>query len=366
MMAKSSNELLVGVEEEFHLVALDSGRLTPAAMALLELLPGDRYSAELQETAIEAHSAPWAELGDLADDLTATRRTLIGTAEEQGLGVVASGTVPLGEVSGCVVPPVPRFQRMHDLYRTLAGEQLICSVQVHVDVPGRDRDLAARVLQRLAPWLPVFLALSASSPFWRSSDTGYASYRSLLWQRWPTAGPPGSFGGAAEYDALVAELVAQGTILDPGMVYFDVRPSSHLSTLELRVCDACPRVDDVVLLAGLFRALVRRECAAVEREFRPVRAELLRSAMWHAARSGLSGTLIDPAAGRPAPSGEVVRDLLTGLRPFLEDAGDWDLVSSLTADLLERGDCAARQRAVHARGGSLRAVVAGLATETRG
>ncbi|MEO3783241.1 glutamate--cysteine ligase [Actinocorallia sp. B10E7] len=363
-MAKSPNELLVGVEEEFHLVDLDSGQLTPAATTLLDLLPGKRYSAELQATTIEAHSAPWARLDDLAEDLTATRKVLIKTAEERGLGVVATGTVPLAAVSGHDIPPVPRFQHMHDLYRSLAGEQLICGVQVHVDVP--DRDLAVRVLRRLAPWLPVFLALSASSPFWRGADTGYSSYRSLLWQRWPTAGPPGSFDSAAEYDALVARLVADGTIIDPGMVYFDVRPSCHLPTLELRVCDACPRVDDVVLLAGLFRALVRRECAAErEREFRPVRGELLRSATWHAARFGLGGLLVDPATGRPAPAGEVVRDLLAELGPFLEEAGDRDLVSALAADLLERGDCAARQRAVHDRGGSLRAVVAGLVTETR-
>ncbi|WP_232835517.1 carboxylate-amine ligase [Actinocorallia populi] len=359
----TSRELLVGVEEEFHIVALDSGRLTSASPALLEALPGDRYSAELQEATIEAHSAPWARLEDLAEDLTATRKALIGTAGEQGLGVLASGTAPLFDLADPVVPPLPRFRRMHDLYRRLAGEQLICGAQVHVDVP--DRDLAARVLQRLAPWLPVFLALSAGSPFWREADTGYASYRSVLWQRWPTAGPPGPFAGAAEYEALVAELVEQGTILDPGMVYFDVRPSCHLPTLELRICDACPRVDDVVLLAGLFRALVRRECAE-EGGFRPVRGELLRSATWRAARSGLGGTLIDPATGRPEPAGEVVRGLLAGLRPFLEEAGDWELVSGLAEALLGRGDCATRQRAVYARSGSLREVVAVLLAETGG
>lgn len=359
----TSGELLVGVEEEFHIVALESGRLASASPALLEALPGDRYSAELQESTIEAHSAPWAALADLADDLTATRKTLIRTAEEQGLGVLAAGTAPLPGLEEPAVPPLPRFQRMHDLYRRLAGGQLICGAHVHVDVP--DRDLAVRVLQRLAPWLPVLLALSAGSPFWREADTGYASYRSVLWQRWPTAGPPGPFGSAAEYDAMVAELVARGTILDEGMVYSDVRPSSHLPTLELRICDACPRVDDVVLLAGLFRALVRRECAE-SGAFRPVRGELLRSATWHAARSGLGGTLVDPATGRPAPAEAVVRDMVAGLRPPLEESGDWKTVSGLAESLLRRGDCASRQRAVHARSGSLRRVVAALLAETGG
>lgn len=362
MMNKSPKEVLVGVEEEFHLVDLHSGLLVPAAGTLLDRLPGDRYSAELQESIVEAHSAPWAELADLGEDLTATRRTLGKVAEEQGLGIVATGTVPLAELSGRDIPPLRRFQRMHGLYRHLAREQLICGVQVHVDVP--DRDLAVRVLRRLAPWLPVLLALSASSPFWRGDDTGYASYRALMWQRWPTAGPPGAFEDAAEYDALVAGLVADGTITDPGMIYFDVRPSCHLPTLELRISDACPRVDDVVLLAGLFRALVLRECAADGR-FAPVRGERLRSATWRAARFGLGDALVDPVSGGPAPAGRVVRDLLAGLRPVLEEQGDWELVSGLAEDLLRRGDCAARQRAAYARSGSLRDVVAGLVAETR-
>jgi len=360
----TSGELLIGVEEEFHLVTLDGGVLVPAAAGLLELLPGDRYSAEIQEPTIESHSAPWARLDDLADDLAATRKVLIDTAEGRGVGVLASGTAPLAGPSRAEVPDVPRFRRMHDLYRGLAGEQLICGVQVHVDAP--DRDLAARSLQRLAPWLPVFLALSAASPFWRAADTGYASYRSLMWQRWPTAGPPGAFDGAAEYDALVARLVEQGTILDAGMAYFDVRPSEHVPTLELRICDATPRVEDVVLLAGLFRALVKREYAAADGPFRPVRWELLRSAIWHAARNGLAETLVDPATGRSAPAAEVVRGMVAGLRPFLEDSGDWEQVSELAESLLRRGDSASRQRAAHARSGSLREVVAMLLTETRG
>ena len=111
----------------------------------------------------------------------------------------------------------------------------------------------------MAPWLPALLALWASSPFWLGSDTGYPSYRTLIWRRWPTTGAIGGFTSAADYDRTVADLVRSGVISDPGMIYFDVRPSSHLPTVELRICDACPRFEDVVLFAGLFRALVMLE-----------------------------------------------------------------------------------------------------------
>lgn len=251
----------------------------------------------------------------------------------------------------------------------LVREQQICGVQFHVDMP--DRDLAISVVQRIAPWLPVFLALSASSPYWQDADSGYASSRTLVWQRWPTAGPPAPMSGAAEYDALIKALVASGTISDPGMVYFDVRPSAHVPTVELRVCDACPSVDAVVVLAGLFRALVSR--ARDEHEagapMPGIRHELLRAATWRAARSGLESDLVDlNHEGGPAlvPVSTMVDTLLTTLREPLEEAGDWAQVDELAGAALARGSAAARQRRSFGRRGEYRDVVDSLLAETLG
>src|SRR3978361_445934 len=152
---------------------------------------------------------------------------------------------------------------MQEQYRLLVDEQLICGTQVHVGVA--DRDLAIEIAQRVARDLPVPLALSASSPFWNGQDTGYASIRTTVWQRWPTAGATGPLASAAEYDALLADLISSGVIADAKMAYFDVRPSSHAPTLELRVCDGCPLVDDAGPIAGLVRALVRAAGVDVDR-----------------------------------------------------------------------------------------------------
>jgi carboxylate-amine ligase len=246
----------------------------------------------------------------------------------------------------------------------LVREQLICGTQVHVDVDNRD--LAVAVAHRVAPWLPALLALSASSPYWLGTDTGYASYRTLIWRRWPTAGALPGFESAADYDQAVADLVRSGVITDPGMIHFDVRPSAHLPTLELRIADSCPRLEDVVLLAGLFRALVIRETAA---EYEgsppvPVRPELVQAATWRAARSGLEGDLVDPVTATPVPARRLIGQLLAGLRPALESAGDWELVTELTTSALARGSSAARQRAARASGG-LRHVIDTLVAETR-
>ncbi|MEU6408927.1 glutamate--cysteine ligase [Microbispora sp. NPDC046933] len=368
-MTDLARDMAVGVEEEFHVVDLGTRRLVPRAGLLLQQLPPDRFTQELQRSVVEANTRPCTRLEDLSRELTGLRADAVAAADGLGLGIVAAGTVPLVDPETMKISPDPRYEQMLADYQALAREQLICGTQVHAEV--RDRDLAVAVTHRLAPWLPPLLALSCSSPYWMGADTGYASFRSMVWQRWPTAGPAARFESAEEYDAMVDELVRSGVISDPGMLYFDVRPSAHVPTVELRVCDACPRVDDIVLIAGLFRALVRCELDILASDGSPsapaesVRTELVRAASWRAARSGLDGELVDPVEGVPRPARTVVGRMLERLRPQLEESGDWALVSSLAARALADGGSAAQQREAFRRGGRLTDVVDLLLAETR-
>ena len=357
----------MGVEEEFHLVDLKTRRLTARAPELLAKLSHD-YVAELQRCVVEINSGVVDNLDALRADLLRHRRVLVDAAEEIGVGVVAAGAVPLSVPAEMQVTQTPRYLQMLADYQLLAREQLICATHVHIGID--DRDEAVAVANRVSPCLPTLLALSASSPFWADgSDTGYASVRTLVWQRWPTTGLAAPVHSATEYDELVTALVANGVITDGGMVYFDVRPSSHVPTLELRVCDSCPSVDTIVLIAGLFRAMVAREVEAIRAGtpaavFSPT---LGRAAVWRAARSGLEGDLVDisgPPASRPA--GEVVNDLVSSLRPRLEDSGDWEMISELTRQALLAGTSSARQRRALRRRGRLTDVVDQLIAETAG
>ncbi|CAL9336510.1 Putative glutamate--cysteine ligase 2 [Streptomyces sp. enrichment culture] len=345
---------------------VESGRLVPRADALLTRLGRAEFTRELQRSSVESNSQVHATLDGLYADLTAARRRLDSAASSLGLAAVAAGTVPLAGLAAGTTTPDARYRRMADEYRRVADEQLICSAQVHVDVP--DRDTAVRLMCPVSPWLPPLLALSASSPFWLGADTGYASWRTMLWQRWPTAGPAGCYGSAAEYERAVAELIGTGVVSDAGMLYQDVRPSAHQPTLELRICDACPRAETVVLVAGLFRALVRDARDRLERDRAPAcdgHHEWLRAAVWRAARSGLEGDLVDPSTRRAAPAPHVLRGMLGRLRPALEEAGDWATVSALLEEALAEGSAAHRMRRT-ARQEDLLACVDLLAAETRG
>jgi carboxylate-amine ligase len=260
----------------------------------------------------------------------------------------------------------PKYERLEREYQQLAREQLICGAHVHVGLD--DGEALVDVMNRARPWLSPILALSGNSPFWEGDDTGYDSYRTELWRRWPMATTPALFASNAEFEALVETLLATGSIDDRARLYWDIRPSARFPTLEFRVTDACLTVDDTVMVAGLVRGLVRSclEEAEAGEPVPAVRPEVIRAATWRAARYGLSGDLVDVLAGKSVPARVLVDRLLDFAGPALRDFGDWEEVSELVERIFSRGTGAARQRAVLARTGRLQDVVDYLVAQTTG
>ncbi len=352
----------IGVEEEFHIVDPETGALVPAARRLLR---SDETEAEpeLQRTLVETATDVHTDLASLRDDLLSQRRELASAAADIGLAVVTAGTVPDSGSNPGRVFPDERYEWMAAEYRQLVDEQQVCACQVHVSVD--DRDQAVLITRQIRGWLPTLLALSVSSPWFQAQDTGYGSYRTVVVSRWPTVGPPPDFASAADYDRTVATLVASGVISDAGMIYFDARLSARYPTIEIRIADACPSVDDAVLVAALGRALV---VTAARSDQTPDAATshqvLLRAATWRAARSGLDGFLIDPSTALAVPAPAMVRALLDHCRSALEERGEWDTVVELTDALLARGPSTRRQRDALRRGSTASDIVAALVAET--
>ncbi|HET9382008.1 MAG TPA: glutamate--cysteine ligase [Streptomyces sp.] len=350
----------VGVEEELLLV--DPGTGEPRAMSAAVLAHAERddarqdvFEKELHEQMLEFATRPQSDMAELRAEIGRCREEAARHAGELGCAVAALATSPLP-----VTPAVgvqPRYRWMAEQYGIATREQMVCGCHVHVSVESDDEGVA--VIDRLRPWLSVLSAISANSPFWQGNDTGYGSYRSRVWQRWPSAGPTEAFGSAERYHRLVADMVATGSILDEGMVYFDARLSKRYPTVEIRVSDVCLRADTAALIATLARGLV--ETAAREwkegREPLERSVSLLRLAAWQAARSGLSGELLHPATMRRAPAETVVRALLEHVGEALDESGDLDRAQKTVAGLLRHGTGAQTQREALRRTGSLRDVV---------
>jgi carboxylate-amine ligase len=308
---------------------------------------------ELTKGQVEINSPVCDSSSELREHLVRMRSALAKAACRKGAHLLAVGVPPRGQ-PGQVVTDTPRYRRMADEYGQLAREQAVCGCHVHVEVP--DRDAAVHASNHIRPWLPTLLALTANSPIYLGSDTGFASWRWIMASRWPVAGPPPFFECAAHYDALVAMQLAAGSIFDEKMVYWDIRPSSHVPTVEVRISDVPATVEETVLLATLVRALVMTSTDGQPAPM--VEPEVLRAAYWIAARDGLSGPGLDVRLARLLPMPELLELLVRHVRPALEELGELKYVQEGVRQVLANGNGAIRQRKALRQGDDLADVIA--------
>ncbi len=357
-----------GVEEEFLLVDPDCGEPVPLNTRVAVLAEDDGVDLQLELTSCQVETA--TEVADNVEDLraqlTRLRRITSVAADKAGARLLASGLPPTVP-HRFPITDAERYARIADRFGMIAHEQGICGCHVHVAVP--DREAAIRVSNRLRPWLPLLLGLTANSAIYRNADSGYASFRQVLWSRWPSAGPPPHFDSAADYDAAVQRMQDIGAMLDDGMVYWDIRPSANFPTVEVRVADVPATVADTVLHATLTRAAVMTALAEEQRgePVPDIRAHELAAAYWSSARYGLDGPAVDPfSAGgdHTGPAVDLLGALIDRVAPALRTVGDYEFVRDGLGRLLERGNGAQRQRAAWQRRDEISDVIDAVATAT--
>ncbi|QEU97077.1 YbdK family carboxylate-amine ligase [Streptomyces kanamyceticus] len=337
--------LTVGAEEEYLLVDPVTRHVRPAArevVAQAASVLGPRVGTEITRYQVEVRTDPHTSLTEFAAQLRSTRAAAARAAARQGLRIVSSGTPVLGQVTPAPLTAGPRYARSAAMFGALDDEQSACACHIHVGVPNLAT--ALEISNHLRPWIPVLIALTANSPYWAGRDTGYASWRTTIWGRWPVAGPPPYFESPDHFEGLVSGLLTTGAVMDRGGLYWDIRPSHHVPTLEFRAADASTTAGETVLLAGLARAMVATALRAVDAGERAPRpgAEMLRAACWRAARDGLGGDGIDLPTGRLTPFTDQVDRLLVRLTPALRDHGDIELVRTLWTRLRADGSGADR------------------------
>ncbi|WP_082772551.1 glutamate--cysteine ligase [Actinoplanes sp. TFC3] len=366
--AEASNLLTLGVEEEYLLVDATEPRAVEAVEEVFDHVSDDiRESVqhELMRSQVETASPPQLELGALHDSLRQLRSGIAAAAESAGARLIAVGAAPAAGPNVRFVEN-PRYYRMRERFGDLSPGAGLCGMHVHVSVP--DPETGVQILNHLRPWLPIFQAACTNSPLFAGHDTGYSSWRSVMWERWPTVGPAPYLQSLDQYHTLVSDLIASGAMLDDGMLYWYARLSAAYPTIELRMGDVCPSLDDTILMAALARALVATLLGDV-REGKPapdVPHPLLMAAHWRAAHDGLEGLNIDMATREPRPAWRLMRQLFDYVRPELDRHGDLELATVLMGRLRSHGTGAARQRAILSQQGSVSDVVDWLARTTAG
>lgn len=344
----------IGVEEEFLLVDPDSGEPVARNTVVAELADDDGVDLQLELTSCQVETATGVadDLADIRSQLLRLRRITAAAAERAGTRLLAVGLPPTVP-QHFPITDSDRYRRIADRFGMIAHEQGICGCHVHVAVPNRAA--AIRVSNRLRPWLPTLLALTANSAIYRNADSGHASWRQVLWSRWPSSGPPPHFDSVEDYDDAVARLQDIGAMLDDGMVYWDVRPSAKFPTVEVRVADVPATVAETVLHAALSRAAVMTalsddEAGVPDPE---IRSHELAAAYWRSARYGLDARAVDTLSA-----------LIDRMAPALRAVGDLDFVRAEVARIAEQGNGATGQRTAWQRRGEVADVIEVAAAAT--
>lgn len=355
----------VGVEEEFLLVDPRTGAPVGRNCEVARIAGDFGVDLQLELTAcqVETSTAVHTDSRSLASELSGLRAVVSSAARAAGTRLMAVATPPTVP-DAFPVTDTPRYRRIAERFGMLAHEQGICGAHVHVGVP--DRETAVQVSNYLRPWLPALLALTANSAFYRNSVTGFASWRSILWRRWASAGPPPYFRSAGDYDAMVEMMLSTGAILDEHMAYWDVRPSSRYPTVEVRVSDVPATAEETVLLAQLVRGVVltARQSLQQGRIAIDVPTEQLHAAYWTAARHGMSGKAMDLRNGHVVPARAILLLLVDHVRDALDSTGDRTAVETGLDRLVRTGNGAIRQVRAYRKRHDIADVVTEIASAT--
>ena len=357
----------VGVEWEVQLVSPETRQLTSGANEILHALsPGGEHPKakhELLQSTIEVITGVCATVGEATADLAATIAELQPLVEGRGLGLLCAGTHPLTDWQTQVISGNPRYGKLIEDMQWLARRLQIFGVHVHVGVRSADKAIA--IVNALSAYIPHFLALSASSPYWVGADTGLASARSKVFEALPTAGLPYQLHGWSEFEAYMGTLLKTGTIGSIKEVWWDIRPHPVFGTVELRICDGLPTLQEVGMVAALSQCLVEMFDREIDKGYTlpTPKGWVVRENKWRAARYGLDADIIVGEDDSTMPVRKALEVLVQDLRPTAERLGCVDELG-VVADVLQKGASYQRQRAVAAaHDGDVKAVVDSLLAE---
>jgi carboxylate-amine ligase len=378
-MSRSSYQRIAsftfGIEEEYSFVDLESRGLAPDTpsqlLSDLESCLGERFCTEYMRSQIEVGTSICTSMHKARSELQTLRRAISELARPHGLGVLAAATHPFSRSRLQLHRNTPRYNQIADKFQGVGRRMVVNGLHVHVAI--EDDELRIRLMNDLRPYLPILLALSTSSPFWEGEDTGLRSFRIAINDATPRKGIPQRFTNWADFERTIDVLVRADLIEDATMIWWDLRPSVRFPTLEMRITDVCPRLEDAICLAALYRCLCRHLALARLRDVMQPEMPLLliNENRWRAQRYGTSEGLLDMHDHELEAMDSVVERLLDLIS---EDAAFFDCAAEVAhaRAIVARGTSADWQRkhyrkllsAGHSHQSALMGVVDGLLRET--
>jgi carboxylate-amine ligase len=359
----------VGVEEEFMLLDPETWDLVQHIEAVLAKAAegefADRIHSELMQSVVEITTPVCRNVGEVAAELKRLREHVSEVARTEGVRYAAAGTHPFSFFERQRITAKDRYRRLVEQMQYIARRELIFGMHLHTAVDDPDKAMA--VTNALGPHIAEFLALSASSPFWRGEPTGLQSSRQMIFSAFPRSGVPPRFASYAEYAELIGQLERTGAIADYTHIWWDIRSHARFGTVELRICDAVTSIDDVLAITAYYQALVKHYCELhdaghdLEGHHRILTVEN----KFLAARYGLEAQVMDLATGASerVPIAQLVRRTYAEIQPHARELGsDAELEGIL--EILSRGNGADRQLRIWNANRDLVEIVRDLAKTT--
>jgi len=338
----------LGVEEEYMLLDPETWDLVQHIDSVLSAAADGeheaRINAELMQSVLEVTTPVCRTAADVLGALSQLRAYVVDIARDQGCRLGSAGTHPFSLFERQRITARDRYRQLVDQLQYVARRELIFGMHMHVAVD--DPEKAIQVMNGLLVHLPQMLALSASSPFWRGEPTGLSSSRQMVFAAFPRSGPPPRFRDYDDYAALVGQLERTGCIADYTHIWWDIRPHPRLGTIEMRVCDAVTRLDDVIAITAYYQAIVKMYCEQHDagKEIPSWHRMLTTENKWLAARYGLEAPVMDLATGRRnrVPVAQLIRRTLRDVEPHARELGS-DRELDGIREILARGNGADRQ-----------------------
>lgn len=323
-MAIPEPSFTLGIEEEYLLVDTETLDLAAAPDALMDACTAQlekKVSPEFLQCQIEVGTGVCSTAAEAREDLAHLRRTIARLAGEYGLAPLAVSTHPFADWHKQRFTDKERYRALEKDLAGVARRMLICGMHVHVGI--EDDDLRIDLLNQFSYFLPHLLALSTSSPFWEGEETGLRSYRLTVFDNLPRTGIPPRFSSFAEYERSVRTIIDSNIIEDSTKIWWDLRPSARFPTLESRICDVSPRLNDTIAIAALTQCIFRMlfGLRSENKRWREYDRFLVEENRWRAQRYGLSEGMIDFGIGALVPFGSLLEELLELVAPHAEILG---------------------------------------------